>query len=80
MQEHIDLINAILKDTHLNEAKQVTDSTLTAIMGREAAYSGAGVEWDTVAELQLRLRPGPALHGLRQDGMGRLPDLAAAHA
>ncbi len=49
MQEHIDLINAILKDTPLNEAKQVTDSTLTAIMGREAAYSGAGVEWDTVA-------------------------------
>jgi predicted dehydrogenase len=48
MQEHIDLINAILKDTELNEAKQVTDSTLTAIMGREAAYSGAGVDWDQV--------------------------------
>ena len=48
VQEHIDLINAIVKDTELNEAKQVTDSTLTAIMGREAAYSGAGVEWDTV--------------------------------
>ena len=49
VQEHIDLINAILKDTPLNEGKQVADSTLTAIMGREAAYSGAGVEWDTVA-------------------------------
>ena len=48
VQEHIDLINAILKDTELNEAKQVTDSTVTAIMGREAAYSGAGVEWDQV--------------------------------
>jgi myo-inositol 2-dehydrogenase / D-chiro-inositol 1-dehydrogenase len=48
VQEHIDLINAITKNTELNEAKQVTDSTLTAIMGREAAYSGAGVEWDTV--------------------------------
>ena len=48
VQEHIDLINAIVKDTDLNEAKQVTDSTLTAIMGREAAYSGAGVEWDKV--------------------------------
>ena len=43
VQEHIDLINAILNDTPLNEAKQVTDSTLTAILGREAAYSGAGV-------------------------------------
>ena len=48
VQEHIDLINAIVKGTELNEAKQVTDSTLTAIMGREAAYSGAGVEWDAV--------------------------------
>jgi predicted dehydrogenase len=48
VQEHIDLINAIVKGTELNEAKQVADSTLTAIMGREAAYSGAGVDWDQV--------------------------------
>jgi predicted dehydrogenase len=48
VQEHVDLINAIVNNTELNEAKQVTDSTLTAIMGREAGYSGAGVEWDTV--------------------------------
>lgn len=46
VQEHVDLINAILKDTDLNETKQVTDGPLTAIMGREAAYSGAGVDWD----------------------------------
>jgi hypothetical protein len=48
VQEHVDLINAIENDTDLNEAKQVTDSTLTAILGREASYSGAGVEWDKV--------------------------------
>ena len=59
MQEHIDLINAIVKDTELNEAKQVTDSTLTAIMGREAAYSGAGVDWDTV--LNSKFAYGPEL-------------------
>lgn len=47
VQEHIDLIKAIVNNTELNEAKQVTDSTLTAIMGREAAYSGAGADWDT---------------------------------
>ena len=57
VQEHIDLINAILKDTPLNEAKQVADSTLTAIMGREAAYSGAGVEWDTVANSNFAYGP-----------------------
>ncbi len=48
VQEHVDLIKAILNDTPLNETKNVTDSTLTAIMGREASYSGAGVEWDQI--------------------------------
>lgn len=46
--EHQDLISAILNDTELNEGRQVTDSTLTVIMGREAAYSGREVNWDTV--------------------------------
>jgi hypothetical protein len=59
VQEHIDLITAIVKDTDLNEAKQVTDSTLTAIMGREAAYSGAGVDWDMV--LNSKFAYGPEL-------------------
>jgi len=57
VQEHIDLINAILNDTELNEAKQVTDSTLTAIMGREAAYSGAGVEWDAILNSEFAYGP-----------------------
>lgn len=48
VQEHVDLINAIVNNGNLNEAEQVTDSTLTAIMGREAAYSGAGVDWETI--------------------------------
>lgn len=47
VNEHRNLIAAILSDTELNEGKQVTDSTLTAIMGREAAYSGRGVDWET---------------------------------
>jgi hypothetical protein len=57
VQEHIDLINAIVNDTELNEAKQVTDSTLTAIMGREAAYSGAGVEWDAILNSKFAYGP-----------------------
>jgi hypothetical protein len=57
VQEHMDLINAIHKDGNLNEAKQVTDSTLTAIMGREAAYSGAGVEWDDVLNCKFAYAP-----------------------
>jgi len=57
VQEHMDLINAILKDTPLNEAKQVTDSTLTAIMGREAAYSGAEVEWEQMLNSKFQYGP-----------------------
>jgi predicted dehydrogenase len=58
-QEHIDLINAIVNNTELNEAKNVTDSTLTAIMGREAAYSGSWVEWDAI--LNSKFAYGPEL-------------------
>ena len=57
VQEHIDLIHAILNDTELNEAKQVTDSTLTAIMGREASYSGAGVSWDDILNCKFAYAP-----------------------
>jgi predicted dehydrogenase len=57
VQEHVDLINAIVNNTELNEGKQVTDSTLTAIMGREAAYSGAGVDWDTVLQSEFSYGP-----------------------
>jgi predicted dehydrogenase len=46
LQEHVDLIKAIINDTPLNETKNVTDTTLTGIMGREAAYSGDPLEWD----------------------------------
>ena len=57
VQEHMDLINAIQNEGELNEAKQVTDSTLTAIMGREAAYSGAGVEWDDILNCKFAYAP-----------------------
>jgi predicted dehydrogenase len=57
VQEHVDLINAIVKDQDLNEAKQVTDSTLTAIMGREAAFSGSEVEWDMILNSKFQYGP-----------------------
>jgi hypothetical protein len=57
VQEHINLINAIANNTDLNEAAQVTDSTLTAIMGREAAYSGSAVEWDAILNSKFAYGP-----------------------
>jgi len=59
VQEHIDLINAVINDTELNEAAQVTDSTLTGIMGREAGYSGSIIEWDDI--LNSKFQYGPEL-------------------
>ena len=46
VQEHIDLINSIKSGKPLNELQQVTESTMTAIMGRMAAYGGRGLTWD----------------------------------
>lgn len=57
VQEHVDLIEAIVKGADLNEAKNVTDSTLTAIMGREAAYSGAAVQWDDILNSNFKYGP-----------------------
>jgi predicted dehydrogenase len=47
-QEHTDLIAAIRGNKPLNELKNVAESTMTAIFGREAAYSGKAVTWDQV--------------------------------
>lgn len=43
--EHKDLIESIKAGKPLNEGEQVAHSTLTAIMGRMAAYSGKLVKW-----------------------------------
>jgi myo-inositol 2-dehydrogenase/D-chiro-inositol 1-dehydrogenase len=55
--EHISLINAIVGDKELNETAQVTDSTLTAIMGREAAYNGGVVEWEDIKNSEFKYGP-----------------------
>jgi predicted dehydrogenase len=45
-QEHNDLVAAIRHGKPINDAKQAAESTLTAIMGREAAYSGQEITWE----------------------------------
>lgn len=57
VNEHVDLINAILNHTELNEAKQVTDSAFTAVLGREATYSGGMVEWDDLVNSEFKYGP-----------------------
>jgi len=50
VQEHVDLLNSILKNEPLNEAHNVATSTLTAIMGRISAYTGKLIRWKDLIE------------------------------
>ena len=56
-QEHQDLINSIRSGRPINEARQLAESTLTAIMGREATYSGQSIEWEDAMNSTQDLRP-----------------------
>jgi predicted dehydrogenase len=58
VQEHTDMVNSILgKGPYINEAMAVAESTMTCIMGREAAYSGQKVTWDMMMNSKLDLLP-----------------------
>jgi myo-inositol 2-dehydrogenase / D-chiro-inositol 1-dehydrogenase len=46
VQEHTDFIASLRAGKPLNELKNVAESTLTAIMGRMAAYTGQPVSWE----------------------------------
>jgi predicted dehydrogenase len=56
-QEHVDLVTAIRTNKPINEAEHVAHATLTAIMGRTAAYTGKEVKWDEIMDSQERLGP-----------------------
>ncbi|MBL8763649.1 MAG: Gfo/Idh/MocA family oxidoreductase [Phycisphaerae bacterium] len=55
--EHVDLIASIEARKPLNEAKRIAESTLTAIMGRMAAYTGKEITWEAALNSKLDLSP-----------------------
>ncbi len=57
VQEHTDLIESIRSGKPLNELKTVTESSLTAIMGRMAAYTGQAVTWEQALNSKEDLMP-----------------------
>ena len=57
VQEHTDLIESIRSGAPLNEARQMAETNLTAIMVREAAYTGQEVTWDAVLNSTQALAP-----------------------
>jgi predicted dehydrogenase len=50
VQEHVDLLDGILKGKPINEASNVATSTMSCIMGRISAYTGQLVRWKDLAE------------------------------
>ena len=57
VQEHIDLVTAIRTEKPFVEAENTAVSTLVAIMGREAAYTGREITWDEMMASNMRLGP-----------------------
>ena len=58
VEEHKHLVKAIRAGIPINEAKQVAESTMAAIMGRMACYTGEEVTWDfAMNESKLSLLP-----------------------
>ena len=57
-QEHMDLVASIRAGNPIMEIQEVADSSMTAIIGRESAYSGQEVsfEWGT-SESKMKLAP-----------------------
>ncbi len=57
-QEHVDLIASITQTgPYLNEGQRVAESTMTAIMGRDSAYSGKKMTWEEAMRGDVRLGP-----------------------
>jgi predicted dehydrogenase len=56
-QEQVDLVEGIRSGNLPNDSRRIAESTLTAIMGREAAYSGQVVEWEQIMSAKQDLVP-----------------------
>ena len=55
--EHVNLVNHIRENKPISQAEETAISTLTAIMGRISAYTGAEVTWDQVMAMDMDLMP-----------------------
>jgi predicted dehydrogenase len=57
VQEHVHLLESILKGEPINEAQNIAESTMTAIMGRESAYTGRTIRWEEMMKSEMSLMP-----------------------
>ncbi len=56
-KEHDELFAALRKGTPINNGERMTTSTLLALMGRMAAYTGQQITWEQALNSQERLGP-----------------------
>ncbi|MSU21039.1 MAG: Gfo/Idh/MocA family oxidoreductase, partial [Pedosphaera sp.] len=56
-QEHDDFFDAVRNDKPYNEAENGAKSSLTAVLGRMATYSGRVIEWDQALNSQVDHMP-----------------------
>jgi len=71
VQEHTDLVNSIREGKPINEARNVAESTMTAILGRTSAYTGKETSWDELIKSDIRL--GPTEYALGPVPIGKAP-------
>jgi myo-inositol 2-dehydrogenase / D-chiro-inositol 1-dehydrogenase len=57
VQEHIHLVESIRLNKKINQLEALANSTMVAIQGREAAYSGKLITWDEIMASDLRYGP-----------------------
>jgi len=58
IREHQDLLDAIRNGTPLNDGHHGATSSMTAVLGRMATYSGEEVTWESAVKSDLELAPG----------------------
>ena len=58
VQEHVNLVKSIRgQGPYINFAYEVAQSTMTAIMARESAYTGLEITWEQIMKSKLELLP-----------------------
>jgi myo-inositol 2-dehydrogenase / D-chiro-inositol 1-dehydrogenase len=57
VQEHIHFVESVRLNKKINQVEELANSTMVAIMGREAAYTGKPITWDEIMSSDLRYGP-----------------------
>lgn len=76
VQEHTDLIAAIRAGKPYNELRSVTESSLTAIMGRMSAYTGKTITWEQALNAPENLMPAQLAWGPMETPPVAMPGIA----